>query len=57
MPRPMPFQEDFWVWGWDNSGVFSIESAYWKMVNRNTLVQLEARSSCRDETVGNLCGN
>jgi hypothetical protein len=27
------------------------------MVNRNTLVQLEARSSCRDETVGNLCGN
>jgi hypothetical protein len=48
MPRPRSFQEDFWAWGWDNSGVFSVRSVYRELVRRNTISNDGTGSSTDD---------
>lgn len=45
LPRPRVQTEDYWAWGWERSGSFSVRSAYRELKERQCNLQATAGSS------------
>ena len=55
MPRPRTVQEDFWVWAWEKTGVFTVRSAYRALVQQEGRPEMASSSDGDEKTWRSLC--